>query len=170
MNITQEIIQEEYALALADCAACIPLSRWKIKPKVLKLTKRKRVYGMATIHGEVLINEAFIGTTAINQLRKTIRHELAHLTVGLHHRHNHVFQQCAKRYGARDAVATEETLSFQANQTFKWQLMAHLENGEVRDLGGRHRRSKRYTHYPQKYERFLLDKSVIARFEYIENS
>lgn len=168
--ITFERIQHEYSAALKDCFAALPLRRWAIEPSGVDLTTHKTKYGIATHTGQVLISHGFLNTSALTKLHNTLRHELAHLAVGLRHQHNAVFRRCERNFGATMPVPADEIEQVHNNVPHKWRLLAHLYDGSVRDIGGAHRRTKKYTDYQPQTHRFMsVDGEKIRRFEFIEN-
>lgn len=165
--ITLELIKKEYDLAIVDCSKLIPLSRWKIQPASLELTNHKGKYGMASASGVVFVNEAFIGTDSIVKLKNTLRHELAHLAVGLHHHHNKNFKRCESFFGALARVSESEIEAIEKNISFKWRVIAHMACGKVQDLGGVHRKTKIYSEYPENGKRFKINQALVSRFEFM---
>ncbi len=166
--ITLETIEDEYQKALDECGGVIPFDKWSIRAKAIKLTRHKTKYGIATSRGEVFVSQAFINTTAINKLRNTLRHELAHLAVGLAHGHNRIFKQCARDFGAMNAVDPAEIQAMDKAIGYKWQLLAHLVNGHTVDMGRVHRRHKKYAAYIPRRRVFMTIKDVVVqRFEYV---
>ena len=169
-TLTWATIQSEYHQALAACDLLLPLTDWCHMPNGIELTRQKTKYGLARYDGMVFINHAFIGTTAINQLRKTLRHELAHLAAGLKHKHNHHFRKINRLFTADIKVSDQEHQILNDAIGFKWTLIAHCENGQQVTLGGAHRKSKRYTDYPSPYCLMTIEGLKISRFEYIANT
>jgi len=164
--ITLETIKGEYNSALSMCKKILPIHKWVLNPKGVDLTRHKTKYGLATCDGMTLISRAFIGTSAINKLRATLRHELAHLAVGLNQGHNRTFKRWARRFGALDPVDRSETLSVLDNINYKYQVTAHLEDGTQRDLGGVHRKTRRYTDYPGNGSTASIDGLHILSFSF----
>ncbi len=170
VTICKRVIDREYQNALKECVEALPLDRWVVIPSTMKLTSCKTKYGIACSDGTIQINSAFIGTHAINQLRNTIRHELAHLAVGISQQHNAVFRQCERLFGARCVVGAEELVAFEKNVSHKWLLMAHLMNGRSIVLGGAHRRHKKYLHYkPNIFRKLTIEGVPVNSFEYLIN-
>ncbi len=166
--ITLEHIQDEYAQALLDCFAILPQRRWALMPSGVALTTHKTKYGMANHTGKVFISHGFLNTTAFTKLRNTLRHELAHLAVGLRHQHDAVFRRCERAFGAKTPVPADEIEQVHSNVPYKWRLLAHLFDGSVRDIGGAHRRTKKYTEYRPQAHRFMsVDGEKIRHFEFI---
>lgn len=170
--ITKEYIQEAYDRVLAEVTQILPLNQWKHQPMGLGFTDEKTKYGLATCDGLVLINTAFIGTTATTKLDFVLRHEFTHHAVGLSKHHNRVFRRIEERFGVdpqRDL--TREIEQIQSRIDYKYTVLAHLENGEIRDLGGAHRKTKRYTEYP-KNARYNMSIAGIRvhRFEFLDRT
>lgn len=169
-KISAQCIEDEYQLAIHACAHHFPVEKWSVKPVQLKLTNCKTKYGIASIDGTVYINSAFIGTSAINKLRNTLRHELAHLAVGISHQHDAVFRKCERLFGADVKVSPEEIAEFEKNIPHKWLLLAHLVNGKSTVLGGAHRKHKKYAKYrPNIFRALTIDGIKVDRFEYLSN-
>ena len=166
--ITFEYICQEYERALKACCEKIPLKQWAHKPVGVKLTRHKTKYGMANSRGEVFISEAFLNTQANTKLKNTMRHELAHLAAGLWHGHSRVFKSVEILFGARAAVAKQEVDEVHNNISFKWELIAHLSDGRSLSLGGRHRKSKSFTHYPDNKRLMTVDGVPVKYFSFIE--
>ncbi len=164
--ITFDVIKREYRAALTECYALLPREHWAITPRDVGTTNHKTKYGLATCKGMVLVGEILIGTHAIISLRNTLRHELAHLAVGLEHKHDRVFRRCAAAFNANLPVSREEIKEIEANISYKWKLIAHMKNGTIRDLGGVHRRTKVYLEYPRNGRRMTVDGELVTRFEF----
>lgn len=166
--MTFEMIEDEYRQALEHCCRVKPLQQWSVQPTRIALTRHKTKYGIATSRGEVFVSQAFISTGAINKLRSTLRHELAHLAVGLVHGHNSVFKQCASAFGANDKVEPAEIQALDKAIGYKWLLRAHLVDGQTVDMGRVHRRHKKYAFYTPRRRVFMTIKDVVVqRFEYV---
>ncbi len=164
-----DVIREEYEAALTQCCSMLPLAKWVVQPTALALTRHKTKFGMASSKGVVYINSGFIGTFAINKLRSTLRHELAHLAVGLAEGHNAVFKHCAAVFGATKDIPKAEIHAFEQSVGYKWQLIAHLVDGRTVEMGRVHRRHKKYSAYTHKRWRYMMIKdTAVQRFEYVE--
>lgn len=165
-----DCIQKEFQLALEECDQVFPIEQWPHAPNTVKLTRHKTKYGMASPNGEVYVSQAFIGTNSLNKLRATIRHELAHLAAGIRHQHDQKFRQFEAAFGGNKKASAEEIKAVHDNIPFKWQVIAHLENGVVKDIGGAHRRSKRFKEYsPSRFNFMTVDGIKVKHFEFIEN-
>jgi hypothetical protein len=165
---TEQFVKSEYDRVLADVCRVIPLHRWKHQPTGLDFTTHKSKYGMATPAGQVLINRAFVGTTAVNKLDFTLRHEFAHLAIGLVEHHNRRFRRIEACFGAdvtRDLTAEQSQVMGAIGN--KYTLIAHLVDGREIDLGGANRRTARYINYPNEGRLNRSFRGVkIERFEY----
>jgi len=171
--ITVKFVQSVYDDILADVVCVLPMIEWIHKPTALGYTDEKTKYGLATNEGMILINRLFIGTTATTKLDYTLRHEFAHLAIGLRESHNRAFKRLEERFGVdlnRDL--SEDISKIQNKIAYKYTVLAHLENGEVRVIGGVHRKTRRYTEYPTNKSRFKLsvDGIRILSFEYRVNA
>lgn len=147
------------------------LDRWVHRPRGIDVVTIKSAYGHATSEGKVLINDAFLGTEAINKLDNTIRHELAHLAAGLSRNHNKVFKAFARSFGVDLSKESEAGLRMIIdNVSFKYTVYAHLDNGAVINLGGVHRKTKAYSQYPEHSgKNRSIDGVRVERFEFVEN-
>ena len=171
-EISKAYIQKRFEIILEELVVLLPLEHWQIKPKALAYTKAKTAYGFAAIDGRVLINHAFLGTRAFQQLDHTIRHEFAHLAVGLEAQHNLHFRRMERKFGVNKQVSDdEEVAQLREHLKPKYTLFAQLITGEVVSLGGAHRRHKKYTQYRRRRFRLLtVDGVVVEHFYYQENS
>lgn len=167
-TITEQFVKAEYDRVLADVCKVIPLHQWKHQPTGLDYTTHKSKYGAATPAGQVLINRAFVGTTAVNKLGFTLRHEFAHLAIGLQEHHNRRFRRVEACFGAdvtRDLSAEEAQVIGAID--YKYTLIAHLVDGREVDLGGANRRTARYAAYPSNGRLNRSFRGVrVERFEY----
>ncbi|WP_045861603.1 SprT family zinc-dependent metalloprotease [Teredinibacter purpureus] len=169
MKITKEYISTRYETILLELADIIPIEKWSVPPKGLGYTTKKTAYGLATPDGDVLINELFLDTTATTKLDMVIRHEFSHMAIGLHHHHNKRFRRVESLFGVDHSIDIEEELKqINLKINFKYTLLAHLEDGAVIDIGGVHRKTKRYTEYKRGY--MSIKGVAIDHFEFIENS
>lgn len=168
MKITQLYIKQSYAEILQHLCAVTALENWSIKPQKIMLTQHKTKYGMADLDGVVYVNQAFINSTAHRLLDATIRHELAHLCVGLKHGHNTVFKAKAKQFKATFGKHLKQE-SQQINQAigFQYHLYAVLVNGEHVLIRKAHRKHKKYTAYKAGRFRYLTIKGQkVHAFKY----
>lgn len=167
-TITEQFVKAEYERVLADVCKVIPLHQWKLQPTGLDYTTHKTKYGVATPAGQVLINRAFVGTTAVNKLDFTLRHEFAHLAIGLQEHHNRRFRRAEACFGAdvtRDLSAEKAQVIGAIDH--KYTLIEHLVDGREVDLGGANRRTARYTAYPSNGRLNRSFRGVrVERFEY----
>lgn len=149
-----------------------PLSNWRIQPQELGYTNAKTAYGFATFEGRILVNKVFIGTQAYQQLDNTIRHELAHLAVGLEEQHNARFRRMEREFGVVKRAAEPSELEELRNALIpKYTLFARLTNGEIKNLGGAHRRHKKYTQYrKRRFQLLTVDGVIVDDFFYQMNS
>jgi hypothetical protein len=170
-NITLACIELEFKSSLKHCAQLIPLTRWHSIPEKTGLHTHVSKYGLAVARtGEILFHKAFLATESRNQLRATMRHELTHFCVGLEHNHDKVFKRVCNWFSDDVQVPQSEIDAITGHIKFKWQIKAHMAGGETVELGGVHRKTKIYTHYPgPKKGAFMSIKGVrVERFEFIE--
>jgi len=102
---------------------------WVIPYSGFKLIKAKTYYGKTTHNGEIQISRIFLGTREFEQLKDTIRHEIAHLMCGLQNKHNINWQHIARLLGCKPRA--NQPMQGELNRTArkKWRLMGTLENG-----------------------------------------
>ena len=166
MITKQEVVRVYHeCIALASGLYCI--DAWAVRPTGVDLDSHKCKYGQATPEGKVLVNPAFVGTSANAKLKETIFHELAHLIVGLGQHHNKVFHRVYSVLTTGLTVCESEKQEVKANNGYKYRLLAYCGNS-VYDLGGAFRRSKTYTDYvpSNKYSRSIQG-CKIMNFEYV---
>ncbi len=163
-------IEQQYQDILSEVSDEEPLSNWAIKPKGLLKTKHKTKYGMADIHGYVYINQAFIGTNSNDLLDATIRHELAHLCVGLQQGHNHVFKAKAQQFKANFRhIDKSQHQQVSANIGYKYELYAQFKDGRQLLLKKVQRKHRKYTHYrPTLFKYLTVQGKKVASFVYQE--
>lgn len=171
MIIDWSLIQLKYNEILVELNSQEAIVGWKVPPQDLKVTKHKTKYGMADINGVVYINQAFINSSAVKLLEATIRHELAHLCVGLQHGHNHIFKAKAKSFKSHfGRHLKSETDEIHQNIGFKYLLYATLENGDEVYLRRAHRKNRKYTNYKPTMFKFLtINGRKVAEFKYKSN-
>jgi len=169
--ICEDYIWGRYHQILIELKAKHPLDKWKHQPKTLGFTEHKTKLGMATNTGVVLVNKAFIGTDAKAKLDFTIRHEFAHLAAGLHHNHNKVFRGYESYFGADTRIDyTSEIEQVQAKIGYKYTVFAHLENGERKEAGQVHKKTKKYSEYPRDGRlNMSFGNFRVLKFEFILN-
>lgn len=171
MILTQSNIQTEFTSLVAECFKLIPKEKWKHQVnEVIGFTTHKTKYGWAFTDGRVEVNVKFLGTSAINALRHTIRHELAHLAVGLGEHHNNRFKRVADYFGCElerpeDARLVENSISF------KYSVFAHVKGGQRLFVGQCHRKTKLYDVCEGKTVTVKLEgiNYSVIRFELVEN-
>lgn len=170
--ITEQYITDTYQRILKEVSGILPINKWCHQPTGVGFTAEKTKYGLATPEGLVLINRVFIGTSAVNKLESTIRHEMAHLACGLEEHHNSRFRRMERVFGVDpDLDLSDELAQIQGKIDFKYTVIAHLENGIQRDLGGVHRKTRTYTEYPRHPRDVARIEGVkVLRFEFIENA
>ena len=100
--------------------------------------------GIAYSTGNIIINSAFLSTSAVGCLRKTICHEIAHLVVGIQQAHNQkwesVFDElCSLSVDLRSGGHEIEMQQVKENIPYKYRLLGYLTDDRVLDLGGAYR-------------------------------
>jgi hypothetical protein len=124
----------------------------------LSFNRARRCYGQAHRDGRMVLSTLFIGTTALDDLEDTVRHEFAHLIAGIEARHGPQWRSVAKRLGAVPR-ASGRSRSPELNARMDdapWTLVAVLASGEERELKPAFRRNRRFADYrlgagPQRY-------------------
>ena len=168
--ITQELIQQLYQQILSEVQAIAPLHNWVIQPTSVEMLSHKSKYGQATKDGKIQISEFFLGTDAVEKLKNTLRHEFAHLCIGLSHHHNKVFRRVEKQFGVTEAGNDQQECQKILNKIpYKYTVFIHLMNGERVSLGGVHRKTKTYTEYDRNKQPYSHKGVPILRFEFVEN-
>ncbi len=166
--ITFDIIHAQYEMQLAVLTERYPLTRWAVQPAGVDLSRSKARYGEATVDGKVLISPYYTGTASFTHLNHTLCHEFAHLAVGLNHGHDRHFRHVERLFKMHlPPVSVAEADAVKANVPYKYQVIAHLQNGERVDLGGVHRKTKRYSHYDPTKTVFKCGGEPVTRFEFL---
>ncbi len=163
-------IEQQYQIILRELLAQEPLSHWSIKPQGLIKTSHKTKYGMADLKGYVHINHAFIDTTATQLLDATIRHEFAHLSVGLKHGHNQIFKAKAQQFKANfKHIDKSQHQQVSENIGHKYELYAQFKDGSRVLLKKVQRKHKKYTHYrPTLFRHLTIQGKKVISFIYLE--
>ena len=167
--IDSEHINNAYQSSLKHVSDLVPVSQWVVKPVNWLLTDHKTKYGMADVHGQVHINQAFIGSEATDLLNSTIRHELAHLCVGLEQGHNRRFKTAERLFQADfKAVPAAQIKQFHERIGHTWALYACFTDRPKVLLKKVHRKHRKYTEYRPGMFRYLMYKGQkISGFEYV---
>lgn len=175
MTIDWHYVQQQYQATLHELNRVEPVKNWRIQPHALQATNHKTKYGMADRDGVVYINQAFIGTTAVHLLNATIRHELAHLCVGLQQGHNAVFKAKALQFKAQFGKHLKaESSQVHDSIGYKYLLYATLDKTEVSGpeeiLFKRvHRKHKKYINYkPGRFRYLSIKGRKVLLFRYAE--
>lgn len=175
MIIDWPYIEQEYARILADLTKFCAIDQWSIQPQKLSATQHKTKYGMADLNGVIYINQAFVGTTAVQLLKATIRHEFAHLCVGLQHGHNRHFKARAKQFAANFGRHLKaETDQVHAVIGYKYSLYVTLESPVDKTINEMlfrrvHRKHSKYLNYKAGRFRYLTIKGQkVLAFRYAE--
>jgi predicted SprT family Zn-dependent metalloprotease len=168
--ITEAFIKQRYNELLTATLSVIKPEAWAVTPSAeVSLGTRKAAFGLATKKGKVLLHPAFVGTTAFRKLDQTILHELAHLIVGLAEHHGRRWKRIADAIGMTSEHLAEEEQQVIANVTYKYTIYVHLENGEVRNIGQVHAKTKTYTSYPNGKIHRTKDGIKVSHYEFVEN-
>ncbi|TDR22434.1 hypothetical protein [Marinicella litoralis] len=176
MLIDWPYIERAFAEITANVDLLCPLDQWSIQPLKLSATQHKTKYGMADVNGVIYINQAFVGTSAVALLDATIRHELAHLCVGLQHGHDSCFKAIAKKFGANfGRHLKQETAQVHVVIGHKYLLFATIENKALNTtteiLFRRvHRKHAKYLDYkPGRFRYLTIKGQKVLNFRYVES-
>jgi len=115
----------------------------------LSFNRARRCYGQAHRDGRVVLSTVFLGTAALNDLEDTVRHEFAHLIVGIEARHGPRWRAVARALGAVPrATGRSQSPDLAARMDdAPFTLVAVLESGEERELKPAFRRNRRFLDY-----------------------
>lgn len=136
----------------------------------LAFNRARRCYGQAHRDGRMVLSTVFIGTAALEDLEDTVRHELAHLIVGVEERHGPRWRAVARKLGAVPR-ATGRSRSQDLSERMDdapWTLVAILGSGEERELKPAFRRNRRLMDYRLSagQQRYRCAGQDVLRFEY----
>jgi len=138
----------------------------------LSFNRARRTYGQAHRDGRIVLSSVFLGTAALGDLEDTVRHELAHLIVGIDQRHGPAWRQVAKRLGAtpRATGRSQAPDLAQKMEAAPYTLMAVLASGEEREVKPVFRRSKRYLDYRYRVRgrNYIIAGQTVLRFYYAD--
>ncbi|WP_018984063.1 SprT-like domain-containing protein [Salinimonas chungwhensis] len=165
MKITEEIIQAELSRCLAKARKAFLEAHWAHPFSKLTVEMLATKYGEASRDGTIRISSAFLNTPALAQLTNTLLHEIAHLIVGLKQGHNKQFRHALERLLESERLPSEALKqSIKNNTPYKYRLLAYTSAGQVLDLGGAYRRTKRYLQYKGNHS---FKGIRIDRYEYV---
>lgn len=168
MLLTEALIKSEYQATLVECFARYKC--WKIEPNGFGFCDHKTKFGIAYSSGLIEVNRKFIGTEAIDTLRDTLRHEMAHLAVGLEQHHNKRFKLMATHFGCLPNKPSDSKLVIDSIE-YKYSVYAITECGGRHYLGQCHRRTSYYDDPVKKKMKYSLDGKLlkILSFEFVTN-
>ena len=168
--ITLNTINDVYNEELTKARRLFP-SNWAHVPlEKVETMEHKRYLGLASHTGQVSVNELFLNTSATSLLINTIKHEICHLIVGTHQNHNAKFKRIASILGVKNNNEFEELEQIITQINYKYTVFAHMENGDVIDLGGVHKKTRLYTEYnPEGKRKMKIKGQLIIRFEFVNN-
>jgi hypothetical protein len=120
----------------------------------LEYTRARRLYGQARSDGRILISRQFLGTAALADLEDTVRHEIAHLIVGLGKRHGPQWKRVAASLGAQPRASgrSADAVLHRRISDAPLRLIAVLRDGTELEIKTAHRRHRGYLEY--RYNRF----------------
>jgi predicted SprT family Zn-dependent metalloprotease len=160
-------IEKTYQACLKKAQTDINTRTWKTLPCGIALDTHKAKYGRAFASGQIVVNPAFIGTRAINQLISTINHELAHLIVGIDKNHNKAFKRVEGHLNYGVKVTTAERELVKVNNGYKYNLIGYTQD-KIYSLAGAFKRTKKYLDYdPQGKRTMSFRGDKFLRFEYV---
>ncbi|MFK7829873.1 MAG: SprT-like domain-containing protein [Congregibacter sp.] len=166
-NEIERIVGEELQRALSL------FPNWVHPFSSLEFNNSRRTFGQAHQDGKVVLSNSFIGTCASEDLVDTVRHEFAHLIVGIRQKHNVRWRMAAASLGARPkATGRSKAEDLHERMTdAPFTLIAVMLNGDERVMRQVFRRSKRYLDYCYERggDRYHIDGEFIARFRYEDN-
>ncbi len=166
--INWRYIEDRFQLVLTELALQMPVAQWCHEPQGIKVTHHKTKYGMADIDGWVYVNQAFVGTEAMQLLDATIRHELAHLCAGLQHGHGPHFKAMAHEFKADFGEHLKsESAQVHAAIGYKYLLFATLDNHQEIMFRRVHRKHRKYLNYQAGRFRYLtINGQKVLSFRY----
>lgn len=150
--LTTNQIQSHFVDIIDIAKTRYPLQLWLHKTPTIEVSPLKGKNGLAYSTGHIIINSAFLSTSAVGCLRKTICHEIAHLVVGIQQAHNKkwesVFDElCSLAVDLSSKRHEIEKQQVKDNIPYKYRLLGYLTDDRVLDLGGVYRRTKKYLSY-----------------------
>ena len=150
--LTTKKIQSHFVDIIAITETRYPLQQWFHKTPTLEVSPLKGKNGIAYSTGNIIINSAFLSTSAVGCLRKTICHEIAHLVVGIQQAHNQKWESvydelCSLSVDLRSGGHEIEMQQVKETIPYKYRLLGYLTDERVLDLGGAYRRTKKYLSY-----------------------
>ncbi|MEO1078979.1 MAG: SprT-like domain-containing protein [Pseudomonadota bacterium] len=138
----------------------------------LSFNRARRSYGQAHRDGRIVISTVFFGTAALDDLEDTVRHEIAHLIVGIDARHGPRWRKVARALGAIPRAAGRsscESLNARMDDA-PYTLVAVLTSGEECEVKSVYRRSRRYQDYRlgERGAHYRYRGESVLRFEFRE--
>jgi len=128
----------------------------------------KRALGRANIRGRIEIAGFFVGLEKtednLDQLFDTIKHELAHLYVGISEGHNENWQRAARYFGAKPERATKANDDILKATQPPWLLVATLSSGKIVKCKTAYKRTFKYLERPSAYS---INGETVRRFEWV---
>ena len=133
--------------------------------------RMKRALGRANTRGRIEIAGFFVGLEKtdenLDQLFDTIKHELAHLYVGIQEGHNEKWQHMARYMGAKPERATRANDDIQRATQPPWLLVATLSSGKIVKCKMAYKRTFKYLERPRAYS---INGETVQRFEWVRFS
>jgi hypothetical protein len=147
--------------------------RWAHPFAGLVFSRARRSYGRAHRDGRIAISTLFLGTSALDDLEDTVRHEFAHLIVGIDEQHGMAWRRVAKALGAvprATGCSRCEVLEGRMQQA-PFTLVAVMASGRELAVKPAFRRSKQYTQYRSSFfgRRYYIEGELVTRFVYSSN-
>lgn len=138
--LTTKQIQSHFAAIIAITETRYPLQHWYHKTPSIQVSSLSGENGLAYSTGLIIINSAYLSTSAVTCLRNTICHEIAHLIAGLKEAHNRkwkkVFNElCILAVDLSRGGHENEMQQVKENIPYKYRLLGYLADERVLDLG-----------------------------------
>ncbi|MEM6774306.1 MAG: SprT-like domain-containing protein [Pseudomonadota bacterium] len=138
----------------------------------LDFNRARRSYGQAHLDGRIVISTVFFGTSALDDLEDTVRHEIAHLVVGIDARHGPRWRRVARALGAVPRASGRSTCDSlnERMDDAPYTLVAVLVSGEECEVKSVYRRSRRYQDYRlgERGAHYRYRGESVLRFEFRE--
>jgi len=160
------ICQEELEIVLL----IVPQKDWIHQFKEFKFNNTKSSFGTMKANGTIFISRVFLNTREYIELRDTIRHELAHLIVGVHQQHNYIWQQKALQIGCKATRIDKAEGKLAINMKRKWRLIGVLEDGIEIQIQNSHNKMSKYLKYKPELTKYCrCAQGKIVKFYYKRN-
>lgn len=171
-TLTEGLIQVVVLRELDRAIARYP--EWAHPFAGLEISRRmRRSFGQAHADGRLRISAQFLGTPALADLEDTVRHEFAHLVVGVREKHGPAWRRVARDLGAIPRATGRSRCDHLQGRMADgpFTLVAVMQSGEERVLRRVFRRSPRYRNYrfDRGGQRYRIGNEWVERFRYIDH-